>query len=134
MPVRRCRSGAAAFALALLGATAGERAAVAAAKAALADPLALFVLPRVARCELVGAAAKLETEAQAAAEEESHAEFRAEYTLDCADPGALDWIIFRFFKRFANARVMEVTLVTGHGRAAFRVGRDMPRFVFEGLI
>ena len=71
--------------------------------------------------------------AQAGVKEEDRAEFHAEYALECADPVALDWIIFRFFERFANARAVEVTLVTGHGRAAFRVGRAVPRLVFEGL-
>jgi hypothetical protein len=119
-----------------------QQAAVLRAKITLANPLALFVLPRVARCRLAEAVAQLETEAhelgwrgaaQAGGEEEDRAEFHAEYALDCADPGALDWIIFRFFERFANARAVEVTLVTGHGRAAFRVGRAVPRLVFEGL-
>jgi hypothetical protein len=123
-------------------ATNEQQAAVLRAKIALADPLALFVLPRVARCRLIKAMAQLETEAhkqgrrgatQAGAEQEGQAEFRAEYALDCANPVALDWIIFRFFESFANARVVEVTLVTGHGRAAFQVGRAMPRIVFEGL-
>jgi len=123
-------------------ATDEQKAAILRAKTALADPLALFVLPRVARCELAEAAAEFEAEdheqeragtARAGAEEDGHAEFRAGYALDCADPGALDWIIFRFFERFTNAGVLEVTLVTGHGRAAFRVRRAMPRIVFEGL-
>jgi hypothetical protein len=100
----------------------------------------MFVLPRVARCRLAKAMAQLEMDApkqgrkgttRAGVEQEGRAEFRAEYTLDCANPVALDWIIFRFFERFANARVVEVTLVTGHGRATFRVGRAMPRIVFE---
>jgi hypothetical protein len=125
-----------------VAATNEQQAAVSRAKIVLADPLALFVLPRVARCRLIEAMAQLDTEAhkqgrrdatQAGAEQEGQVEFRAEYTLDCANPVALDWIIFRFFERFANARVVEVTLVTGHGRAAFRVGRAMPRIVFEGL-
>jgi hypothetical protein len=121
-------------------ATNEQQAAVSRAKIALADPLTLFVLPRVARCRLAKAMAQLEMDApkqgrkgttRAGVEQEGRAEFRAEYTLDCANPVALDWIIFRFFERFANARVVEVTLVTGHGRAAFRVGRAMPRIVFE---
>ncbi len=123
-------------------ATDEQKAAVLRAKTALADPLALFVLPRVARCELAEATAEFETgdhereragTARTGAEEEGHTEFRAGYALDCADPGTLDWIIFRFFQRFTNAGVLEVMLVTGRGRAAFRVGRAMPRIVFEGL-
>ncbi len=46
---------------------------------------------------------------------------------------ALDWLIFRYFERFPGARGLEVTLATGRGRATFRVGRAMPRVVFEGL-
>jgi Protein of unknown function (DUF2796) len=110
-------------------ATAEEGAAVAAAKAALADPLALFVPPRAARCRLAEAAAWFE----AVIEGESGAGFRAAYALDCAAPGALDWVIFRYFERFPDAGVLEVTLATGRGRAAFRVGRAVPRVVFEDL-
>jgi hypothetical protein len=54
-------------------ATAEQRAAVAAAKAALADPLALFVPPRAARCRLAEAAAWFE------AGGEGGAGFRAAY-------------------------------------------------------
>jgi hypothetical protein len=108
-------------------ATAEQRAAVAAAKAALADPLALFVPPRAARCRLAEAAAWFE------AGGEGGAGFRAAYALDCAVPGAFDWIIFRYFERFPGARGLEVTLATGRGRAMFRVGRALPRGVFEDL-
>jgi hypothetical protein len=179
VPVRRCRSGAAALALALLGAlaaaagahegsggrerggatldiavegtrvtmmlrapatdivglgrpaaAAGEGAVVAAAKAALADPLALFVPPRAARCRLAEATAWFEAGGGPVTEGGG---FRAAYALDCAAPGALDWLIFRYFERFPGARGLEVTLATGRGRAAFRVGRALPRVVFEDL-
>ena len=123
-------------------ATNEQQAAVSRAKIALADPLALFVLPRVARCRLIEAMAQLEMEAhkqgrkdapEPGSSRRARPSSAPNTALDCANPVALDWIIFRFFERFANARVVEVTLVTGHGRAAFRVGRAMPRIVFERL-
>ena len=67
-------------------ATNEQQAAVSRAKIALADPLALFVLPRVARCRLIEAMAQLETDTrkqgrkgatQAGVEEEGQAALAA---------------------------------------------------------
>ena len=120
--------------------TAEEKAAVEAGKAALADPLSLFVMPAAAGCRVVEAAVLLEQEEQITKprsmqarltarmhhDEELHSEFAGRYTLDCADPGALTDITFAWFDRFPNAKEVEVTLVTDKGQTSFEVERGDP--------
>lgn len=118
--------------------TAEEKAAVEAGKAALADPLSLFVMPAAAGCRVVEAAVLLEQEEHEGEAEEHageahedhhevlHSEFAGRYTLDCADPGALADITFAWFDRFPNAKEVEVTLVTDKGQASFEVERGDP--------
>jgi hypothetical protein len=115
-------------------ATDEQKAAVLRAKTALADPLALFVLPRVARCELAEAVADLETEAHERGRPGgAHAEFHAEYALDCADPGRIDAITFAFFEMFPGAEEIEVTLLTERGQTSYEVERAAPRVALDGL-
>lgn len=121
--------------------TAEEKAAVEAGKAALADPLSLFVMPAAAGCRVVEAVVLLEQEEheqEHEAEEHAgeahedhhdddlHSEFAARYTLDCADPGALTDITFAWFDRFPNGKEVEVTLVTDKGQTSFEVERGDP--------
>jgi uncharacterized OsmC-like protein len=119
--------------------TEADKAAVAAGKAALADPLSLFVLPAAAGCTVIEAAVELEqeehdhdeAEAEGEAhahedEEELHSEFSGRYTLACADPAALSEIAFAWFDRFPNAKEVEVTLVTAKGQTSFEVERGDP--------
>jgi ssDNA-binding Zn-finger/Zn-ribbon topoisomerase 1 len=120
--------------------SAGDKAAVEAGKAALADPLRLFVMPAAAGCRVVEAAVLLEQEeheheadepegeAHAAADHgaELHSEFAGRYTLDCADPGALSEITFAWFDRFPNAKEVEVTLVTAKGQTSLEAKRGDP--------
>jgi Protein of unknown function (DUF2796) len=114
-----------------------QRGALEAAKGALADPLALFVLPPAAGCRVAEAKVGLEAEGHedggsAERGEGRHAEFHAEYALTCADPEAIGSITFAFFERFPGAEEMEVTLVTGRGQTSHEVGRDRPRLVLGG--
>jgi hypothetical protein len=125
------------------------------AKAALADPLRLFVLPQAAGCRATEATVELETEEHAHeegaehheeaehAEEEhegeeheagGHAEFEAAYALDCKDPAELSSITFAFFDRFAGAQEIEVTLLTERGQTSYEVTRASPRIVLDGLM
>jgi hypothetical protein len=121
--------------------TEAEKAAVEAGKAALAEPLALFVLPQAAGCRVIEAAVVLEQEeaghageehageaahAEEGHGEELHSEFGGRYMLDCADPGALTDITFAWFDRFPNAKEVEVTLVTAKGQTSFEVERGDP--------
>jgi hypothetical protein len=80
------------------------------AEAALKDPLALLVLPGAAGCGL--ATAEVRAGGRGASRggrvaregrgggEGKHAEFHAEYALDCADPTRIDAITFAFFEKF----------------------------------
>jgi len=120
-----------------------DRAAVAAALADLAVPLALFEMPSAAGCEVVSAEASL-----VGAEEDhdhdhdhdhgddaaGHTEFRADYTLACANPAAIDHIGFAYFDRFPGARELEVQMVTGAGARAYEVTRDRPVLDLGGAI
>lgn len=58
--------------------------------------------------------------------EAQHTEFHAEYTLTCANPGEITEIAFDYFKRFENARALEVQIVTDSGAQAADVRRDDP--------
>jgi hypothetical protein len=116
-----------------------QKAAVEQAKAALADPLSLFVPSSAAGCRVAEAAVELETDhaeehtAQGHAENEAagHAEFHAAYALDCADPAELVSITFAFFERFPAAEEVEVTLLTERGQAVYEITRAAPRLVLD---
>jgi hypothetical protein len=101
-----------------------EQAAIAAAKAALAEPLALFILPPAAGCKVAEAAIELDTA-------EGHAGFHADYTLNCANPAALGSINFAFFDRFPNAQVIKVRLASEHGQASWEVERAAPHLALD---
>ena len=120
--------------------SAEDRAAVDAAVAVLARPLELFVLPAMAEYSVVKASAALEG-GQADADHAGHGhdddghdhdkaaghtEFHATYELDCANPVGITEISFAYFERFANAREVEVQVVTANGAAAFEITRDAP--------
>lgn len=113
--------------------TAEDKAAVETGKAALAEPLALFVLPAAAGCRVVESAVLLDQEegeehADEAerADEDLHSEFSGRYALDCVEPSALTDITFAWFDRFPNAKEVEVTLVTAKGQTSFEVERGDP--------
>jgi Protein of unknown function (DUF2796) len=116
-----------------------QRAAVEEVKAALADPLALFVPPEAAGCQLTEATVALDTDAEegagvaaAAAGEENQAEFHGVYTLSCADPSALDSISFVYFDRFPSAEEVEVMIIDERGQTTYEVERASPRLVLDG--
>ena len=126
--------------------------AIDAAVATLGAPLDLFVMPDAAGCTVVEAHAELESEdahdehADEAhedhadeghddpgdedhaddAEEAGHAEFHAEYALNCESPDALTVITFAYFEAFPNAQEVEVQIITASGAQAFEVERDAP--------
>lgn len=72
-------------------------------------------------------------EHDAHADEASHSEFHAEYTLNCATPEAVTAIDFAYFEAFENARELEVQIVNGSGAQAFEVTRDSPRLDLSSL-
>jgi hypothetical protein len=107
-----------------------QRAEVERARAALADPLTLFALPTGAGCRVASAELALEVgeeeehghggeHAEKGEEAGGHSEFRAEYALDCAAPGALASLdLAPFFARFPGAEEVEVRLVTARGQSS----------------
>jgi Protein of unknown function (DUF2796) len=121
-------------------ASAEEKAAVERGKAALSEPLGLFVPPAAAGCRVTESAVELlqeeehEGEGHAAGEaggEELHNEFRGRYTLECDAPGALTSVAFAWFDRFPNAKEVEVTLVTAQGQTSYEVERGDPPLTIE---
>ena len=119
-----------------------EKAKVKAAQSALATPLELFVIPEAAGCKQVKTAVELLQEEHEDADEEEqpgqaaaagehhgkeiHNEFRGHYTLDCANPGALNQITFVWFDRYPNAKKVDVTLVNAKGQTLYQVERGDP--------
>ncbi|MGD9507331.1 MAG: DUF2796 domain-containing protein [Geminicoccaceae bacterium] len=109
-----------------------DKAAVEAAKATLADPLALFVPPTAAGCRAVEAAVDLLQEAHEGeshtdhSDEPPHSEFRGRYAVECGDPDALSQLAFIWFDRFPNARAVTVTVLDVRGQSSREVERGDP--------
>lgn len=132
-----------------------DRAAIAAGKTLLGDPLSLFILPAGAGCTVAAAEVELvgeheehidghdeehadgEVHEEHAGHEdegadEGHTEFRAEYRLSCADPSALSRIEFAYFDTFPNAEELEVQMIGADGSRGFEVTRDDPVLEIPG--
>jgi len=62
-----------------------------------------------------------------------HSEFVAEYVLSCSTQQAITQIEFGYFDRFANARELDVQVVTDQGAQAFEVERDAPVLRLKGM-
>jgi len=60
------------------------------------------------------------------AEEAGHSAFHAAYTLTCDNPDAMTSITFAYFDVFANAKEVEVQIISLAGAQAFEVERDAP--------
>ncbi|WP_299028566.1 DUF2796 domain-containing protein [uncultured Sulfitobacter sp.] len=67
------------------------------------------------------------------AEQAGHTEFHAEYLLECADPTQATLIAFGYFEAFANARELEVQVISERGASAFEVERDAPTLDLRSL-
>jgi hypothetical protein len=136
-----------------------QKTAVEAAKKRLAAPQALFELPAAAGCVLKEAKVAVEPEdhdqghgpgaAQGAdgrgdSEKErgakaehaghEHSAFRAEYAFDCSAPASLTTIGFGYFKAFAGAQKLDVTVVMPKGQNRFEVSRAKPRLDLGGMM
>jgi hypothetical protein len=134
-----------------------QKAAVDAARKALADAPSLFVVPAAAQCKLLKSDVALKAEehddgddhdhdkaghdkashddhASKEAGHMHHTEFHAEYTFECAKPAALTGIAFHYFKRFAGASSLGVDVVTAKGQSHFDVARDKPEIDLAGLM
>lgn len=64
----------------------------------------------------------------------NHAEFHATYELTCTEPAAITAIAFPYFDLFANARELDVQIVTDTGAMASSVLRDAPRLSLVGAM
>lgn len=130
-----------------------QKAAIEKAKATLSDALTVFKLPSDAGCKLTNAKVALEAEEHhdgakheehvdhkdeakhedhaehkdEAGEEEHHAEFHAEYALECSSPEKLTSIDFHYFELFPGAQELDVNLVSAKGQTKYEVTREQPK-------
>ena len=124
-----------------------QKAAVEAAKNLLAAPQGLFKLPAAAGCALKETKVELEgaDEGHAAKGHDhkdgdksdhaaDHSGFRAEYAFDCAAPQGLTGIVFDYFKAFAGAQRLDVTVITPRGQSKFEVSRAKPHIDLGGIM
>lgn len=134
-----------------------QKVAVEAAKKQLAAPQALFELPATAGCVLKEAKVAIEAEdhdhehgeehghdakdvagkdhdAGTDHAEHEHSAFRAEYAFDCKAPASLTTIAFGYFKAFAGAQKLDVTVVTPKQQSRFEVSRAKPRLDLGGTM
>ncbi|MEM7642071.1 MAG: DUF2796 domain-containing protein [Pseudomonadota bacterium] len=101
--------------------TDAQKAAVEGAKADLADPMAIFVLPEAAGC--TGEAAEVDLH-----QDGNHSAFEVEYALTCTDPSALTEIETRFFDLYPSVEEIEVEYATpaGQGAGELEPGEALP--------
>ena len=126
-----------------------EKQVVEKSKAQLSDPLTLFKLPAAAGCRVTEAKVEIEagehdhgakdgTKATSAKEankkEEGHADFHAEYTLECTSPANITAIEFGYFRAFAGAEKLDVNVITAKGQSKFEVTRKKPSISLAGMI
>lgn len=129
----------------------GDKAAIADAKARLGDPVGLFGIPSQASCTLdeasvmpVGYEPEADDDHHGEHEEDdhdthdedphegdehdeaSHAEFHAEYRLQCDDPAAIARLAFGYFDIFPAAQELEVTVISDHGQSRQVITREAP--------
>jgi Protein of unknown function (DUF2796) len=127
--------------------TAEQRAALAEAKAKLANASVLFAPEPKAGCSLERA--KVSTEAshehhdhdaksggpgQEKEEEAGHSEFHGEYIFTCASPSRFTAMTFGYFKEFPNAQELDITIVSPKGQSSFEVKRDKPSLDLTGIM
>jgi uncharacterized protein DUF2796 len=137
--------------------TAKQKSAVEAAKKQLAAPQRLFELPAAAGCVLKEAKIAIEAEdhdhehgqeakdhdakGDAAGEHEpkehaghEHSAFHAEYAFDCKAPASLTAIGFGYFKAFAGAQKLDVTVIGPKQQNRFEVSRAKPSLDLGGMM
>jgi hypothetical protein len=129
--------------------TAEDRAKVQAAEEKLAQPLALFVLPRNAGCKVTSAKVVMtraseidhdaheheeDAHAEADGHEADHSEFHAEYVLSCSNVAAITTISFPYFDAFPSSEELAVTLITEKSQEAFKVNREHALIDIRGMM
>jgi hypothetical protein len=118
-----------------------QKAAFEAGKAELADALSIFKIPAAAGCKVKEAKVSIEGEHEAETasareteEAHHHSDFNVDYKLECQSIAKLTAINFDYFKAFAGARVLEVTIITPKGQNSYEVTRDKPNLDLTGVI
>jgi hypothetical protein len=128
-----------------------QKAAVEKAMTQLEAPEALFELPPAAGCVLEAASVRLESEGHAHGHEphggkhkhrhdkepqgdSEHSSFKVEYAFDCKAQASLTSIGFGYFKAFAGAQKLDVTVVTPKQQSRFEVSRAKPRIDLGGMM
>jgi hypothetical protein len=130
-----------------------QKAAIEQAEQQLMVGEALFKLPAAAGCVLGSSSAVLEGEdhdhehgakdqdkgnghhdSKADHAESEHSAFRAEYAFECKSPASLSSIVFDYFKVFAGAQKLDVTVITPKGQSKFEVSRAKPRIDLGGIM
>ncbi len=135
--------------------SAADKAKLDAARAILADPTRLFVLPKAAGCNLTSAkiaftsdAARKQDAASSAKAgghkdhdkhddkyvKKHHSEFRVAYAFDCSNTGAITRIPFPYFKTFERAEELELRVITVKGQKVFEVTRENPNIDISGMM
>jgi Protein of unknown function (DUF2796) len=66
--------------------------------------------------------------------DDGHSSFRAEYAFECKNPSGLTGITFSYFKVFAGAQKLDVTVVTPKQQSRFEVTRVNPRIDLGGMM
>ena len=94
-----------------------QKAAVEAERERLADPLALFVLPEDAGCEVASAEVELHQEGD-------HNAFEAEYELTCSNVGAIAAIETRLFEMYPTLEEIDVEFATAAGQGGGELEPD----------
>ena len=125
--------------------TADDRAKIETAKETLAQPLALFVLPEAAGCNVTSAKITVaaepgsdhdehEHDADSDEHEAEHSAFHAEYALSCANAAAITTIAFPYFETFPNSEELAVTLITEKSQKVFEVNRGHTVIDLRGMM
>jgi Protein of unknown function (DUF2796) len=127
-----------------------QKAALDKAKAQLNDGLSLFKVPEAAQCKLTDAkiasqaepehadeahqAGEAEDKHEAGEHHHHHSEFHVEYTLDCKSPSQITSMTIDYFKAFAGAQALTVSVIAPKGQSSYEVTRDNPNLDLAGIM
>jgi Protein of unknown function (DUF2796) len=123
------------------------------AKVQLQRPLSLFKLPRAAGCRVIETSVKIELgehdhdakeehgpagigedPKQVGTETDGHSEFHAGYTCECASVNNITAIEFSYFRVFAGAEKLDVSVITPKGQSKFEATRAKPNISLAGMM
>ncbi|MBT5301389.1 MAG: DUF2796 domain-containing protein [Tateyamaria sp.] len=113
-----------------------DRKAVDTAITILGKPLDLFLISSDAKCNVMQAAAELESddEHDEHQEKSAHTEFHASYILNCMNIAAMTEIKFAYFDLFPNTKELEVQMISDVGAFTFEIEREEPTLDLIGKL